>query len=203
MPSLTPGTTIGTLSDAQLTARYHLQGVTGDSVEITVLSDDFDPYLLLLDGSGIEMASDDDCVTVRQACIGPLELPSDGAYTVVVESFDRRSTGTFNLMLEVETAVNPTLIADSSTTPLPSECPAAVSFVVITTDQSQINLREGPDVSRVGIGYVYDGECFEAIGRNQGNTWLKIRTNTGRTGWVLASFTVLHGNLQSLPVLTE
>jgi hypothetical protein len=88
-------------------------------------------------------------------------------------------------------------------TPPPSGCPPVEPFVVITTDQSQINLREEPDVNAILRGYVYDGECFEAIGRNQDNSWLKIRTNTGRTGWVLAGFTVLHGDINALPILTS
>ncbi len=78
----------GNLSGNDLTASYTFEGETGQIVTITATSDDFDAYLRLLDPDGDELTSDDDSAGSLNARISFYQLPSNGTYTIVVESFD-------------------------------------------------------------------------------------------------------------------
>lgn len=85
---------------------YTFTGEEGTSVTITMISDDFDTYLTLLDEDGDELTRDDDSAGNLDARIGPYSLPADGDYTIVAQSYAYRNnsgsaTGDFTLTLEI------------------------------------------------------------------------------------------------------
>lgn len=84
---------------------FTFTGAEGDSVVITLISDDFDTYLTLLDADGNEVAYDDDSAGSLDSRIGPFTLPADGDYTIVAQSYAYRNgsgagTGDFSLTLD-------------------------------------------------------------------------------------------------------
>jgi hypothetical protein len=110
--SLEPGNTYeGELTDNDPTlddgTHYQLirfQGRAGDEMTATLSSEDFDPYLILALGdgdlSGLErlVENDDaDTATVNSQITFP--LPTDGIYTLVVNSYEE-DTGAYELHLE-------------------------------------------------------------------------------------------------------
>lgn len=103
---LTYGDTIeGELSDSPSGANYSFAGSAGDVVTITLTSSDFDPYVILLNANGDEIASDDDSAGDLNAQISGFALPEDGTYTIVVTSYlnvntGEAITGSFTLTLE-------------------------------------------------------------------------------------------------------
>lgn len=84
----------GTLDDSEAGVTYTFEGEAGDVVTIRLESDDFDPFLVLLDEDGEEVTVDDDGAGSLNAQISGFELPEDGTYTIVVTSFSNRSSGT-------------------------------------------------------------------------------------------------------------
>jgi hypothetical protein len=194
---LTPplGQIAGELTSNEPFARHVFEAHSGETVTITLSSDDFDTYLVLQDSDGTPLASNDDCVQLQRSCIGPVELPHDGTYTIIVDSYDRRSTGRYVLNIEFIQLVTSTSTPDDY-----SQCQSDPPVVIITSDASSVNLRSGPSTNFELVGPAYKGECFEVIGRNSDSSWVKVRTPSLRTGWILVALTRFVGDLVSVPV---
>jgi len=77
----------GTLSETEPAFVYTLTGTAGQSVRITLMSEDFDPYLVLEDADGNILDTDDDSAGSFDSRIGPFSLPADGEYRIVAQSF--------------------------------------------------------------------------------------------------------------------
>ena len=75
---------------------YQIQGRRGQRVEITLTSDDFDPYLLVTGPNGYAM-SNDDGEGLDLGSRLTLELPADGTYRVSATSFSPGSMGAYRL----------------------------------------------------------------------------------------------------------
>jgi formylglycine-generating enzyme required for sulfatase activity len=98
-------TRVDRLTEDRPVLGYTFTGEEGDSVVITLVSEDFDTYLTLLDADDNEIASDDDSAGNQDARIGPFPLPAAGDYTIVAQSYEYRNgsgaaTGEYSLMLE-------------------------------------------------------------------------------------------------------
>jgi hypothetical protein len=77
----------GSLSTDSPEARFVFEGEEGQGVEISLHSDDFDAYLVLLDEDGDEIASNDDGSDNSLDSQIIVTLPESGSYTIVVSSF--------------------------------------------------------------------------------------------------------------------
>jgi hypothetical protein len=195
VPTLAVGTTSGELTEQQTIDRYLFAARAGDTVSLTLQADNFDPYLIVLATDDTLLAANDDCGTLRRACIETLTIPADGTYEVVIESFDRRSVGTYTLEFE--------LISFPSTASATSSeaCPPTSPTGQLITAEESANLRAGPATSYAIVGLVYPGECFVIIGRNSSGTWLQIRTPSSRTGWLFATLLQVQGAVVTLPIV--
>ncbi len=88
----------GELSGGSETVRYTFQGEVGQTVTITLTSEDFDTFVRLEDPDGFELISDDDGAGSLDSRITAYALPANGLYTIVVESYDGAG-GSFVLTL--------------------------------------------------------------------------------------------------------
>lgn len=94
--ALTYGDVIsGELVEGDPSARYTFNGTQGDVVVITLTSNEFDSYLVLLGPDGREVALDDDSAGGLNARIGPMELPGDGLYTILADSYRHAVSAVF------------------------------------------------------------------------------------------------------------
>lgn len=97
------------LSDPQLDDeshydRYEFTGSRGDRVIITMVSEQFDPYLMLIDADTLDQVSaDDDSGGGLDARI-EVELPDSGRYLVVVNSVHADGLGSYELHFDTESA---------------------------------------------------------------------------------------------------
>lgn len=87
-------------TDGSFYEQYTFEGVTGEVISIELTSNNFDTYLILKDPTGELIAQNDD----RDGGAGTntnseirLALPSNGIYTVIVNSYGPREIGTYNL----------------------------------------------------------------------------------------------------------
>lgn len=104
----------GSISSDTVSIAYTFEGQAGDSVTINLSSPDFDAYVVLQDGSGAELVSDDDSAGSLNARIEDYSLPADGTYTIQAGSAFGGVNGSFTLSLESGAAVDATPIATAT-----------------------------------------------------------------------------------------
>jgi hypothetical protein len=81
-------TDTGRLTHANPLRAYTFTGEGDANLLITLVSEDFDTFLVLRDSNGQELTQDDDSGPGSlDSRIGPYTLPQDGAYTLVVDSY--------------------------------------------------------------------------------------------------------------------
>lgn len=87
------------LSDGQFIEIYYISGQKGDRITLTLLSEDFDPVLMIEGPDEQRLAVDDDGGGGRNARLSLL-LPETGDYTVGVTSFIK-AVGRYQLIFEL------------------------------------------------------------------------------------------------------
>lgn len=122
----------GELSNSMPNAGYTFTARAGDSVIITLTSEDFDTYLLLRNADGNDLQTDDDSAGNLNSRIGPFTIPVDGTYTIVVESYRHYNsgevlTGSYSVSLESGDApvVQATPVPTNTAVPPPTDSPPA------------------------------------------------------------------------------
>lgn len=101
-PSIGIGDTVtGELTEDQPALTYVLEAEAGQSLNITLVSEDFDTYLTLLDADGEPITENDDSSRTNSGFAG-FVLPPSSSYALLVESYDAHTnsgaeTGSFTL----------------------------------------------------------------------------------------------------------
>jgi serine protease Do len=148
------------LTNSAFTEEWTFEAEAGTLVTITMVSEDFDCYLLLLDSDGVEIAYDDDSAGNLDSRIGPLSLSETGTYTVVANSYGNVvlgsfETGRYSLTLAVA-EVEPIEYSEDVDGTIDSETPNAVysfsgeegDFVTLQLDTPSFSVYaiwNGPD----------------------------------------------------------
>ncbi|MEY3300205.1 MAG: hypothetical protein RLZZ597_3465 [Cyanobacteriota bacterium] len=89
-----------TLSDGSFYQEYRFQGRAGQSVRISLSSDVFDTYLILLDEQGNRLGENDDRRSGDTNSEIAITLPYSGTYRVIVNAFDSQGRGPFLLTVD-------------------------------------------------------------------------------------------------------
>lgn len=101
----------GSLSDGDMTLPedgslydiYSFEGKSGNIVNITVESDDFDTYLVLIDDNQEIIDENDDIAeNDTNSALSEIVLPRDGLYRVVVNGYDKADRGNYRITIRVE-----------------------------------------------------------------------------------------------------
>lgn len=82
--------------------------------------------------------------------------------------------------------------------PAPQPPPQGATAVVIT---GALNVRSGPGIGYSSITVIHQGQVVSLLGRNNDNSWVKVRVITGQEGWVNASLIQANVAIGSLPVV--
>jgi uncharacterized protein YkwD len=89
-----------TLSDdGSLYDSYPLKGNAGDAYTIEVNSQEFDPFVAVVDSTGKTVTQNDDASDRDSNCRLQLTLPSDGEYHIIINSYQEKGRGNYNLKL--------------------------------------------------------------------------------------------------------
>lgn len=156
----------GTVSGSQ--AQYQLALEAGQTVSITLNSDEFDAYLIVQDADGMSLATDDDSGgNLNSALL--FSAPIAGTYTVVVGAYGGSATGAYTLTTAEAAVVEITY--DSSTKVMFDGTGGVQYFtfmgkqgdaVNLYTDNGELDLRltlYGPD----GTEVAYDDDSGEGM----------------------------------------
>jgi hypothetical protein len=82
----------GTLTASAPFIEYTFESAGDQRITITLVSDDFDCYLVLYNADGVEIAADDDSAGNLDSQIGPISLEA-GTYTIRATSYRYRNSG--------------------------------------------------------------------------------------------------------------
>lgn len=89
----------GRLNDDSLYDEYIFRGQQGQQVTLNLNSDDFDPYLLLIDNQGNKIAENDDIARNNPNSEISIALPYTGEYRVIVNAYDHRGQGSYQVIV--------------------------------------------------------------------------------------------------------
>ena len=96
---LIPGDAV--LDDGSLYDQYVFSGNNGQYVTISLESDDFDPYLILLDPNGQRIGENDDVSRTNRNSRLVMPLPVTGTYTAVANSYESGKNGRYTIRVDV------------------------------------------------------------------------------------------------------
>lgn len=88
------------LTDNSLYDSYSFNGQQGQTVTITLNSDDFDTYLLLIDEQGNKIAENDDMAQNTSNSAIDITLPYTGKYQVIVNAYDQTGQGRYQMNVQ-------------------------------------------------------------------------------------------------------
>ncbi|MGB3136211.1 MAG: pre-peptidase C-terminal domain-containing protein [Nodosilinea sp.] len=143
----------GTIYPAEDT--YTFDGKSGQAITITLDSEDFDPVLSLLSPDQTEIADNDDFGgTLNSKII--INLPQDGAYTVIAKSFSGQG-GDYDLVVRTSTEFETTYAEAESLFRAEDYLGAIAAYtqaIEIDPDQSSAYLSRAQAI----LGQVYVGQ---------------------------------------------
>lgn len=84
------------LSDGSVFQAWTYVGQAGESIQVDVMSSDFDAYAIIQDGNGVKLAADDDGGGGTNARIS-YTLPYSGAYRLIANTYRQGSFGAFSM----------------------------------------------------------------------------------------------------------
>lgn len=88
------------LTDNSFYDEYAFSATQGNDVTITLTSQDFDTYLLVIDEQGNKLAENDDIAENNSNSSIQLSLPYTGEYRVIVNAYDQTGRGQYQISVQ-------------------------------------------------------------------------------------------------------
>lgn len=134
---LVPGDAV--LDDGSLYDQYVFSGNGGQYVTISLESDDFDPYLILLDPSGQRIGENDDISRANRNSRLIVMLPLTGMYTAVANSYESGKNGSYAMKIDVanDQATLSQTLADAAVPGGNAVCTGAIAGMTSTLESDR------------------------------------------------------------------
>lgn len=144
------------LDDGSLYDQYAFSGSGGQYVTISLESDEFDPYLILLDPNGQRIGENDDISRSNRNSRLIVPLPLTGMYTAVANSYESGKNGSYAIKIDVandESALSQTL-ASAAVPGSNAVCTGAISGITNTleTDREVSAVVSALQLDRLYVG---------------------------------------------------
>ena len=154
------------LDDGSLYDQYVFSGGDGQYVTISLESNDFDPYLILLDPNGRRIGENDDISRTNRNSRLIVTLPLTGEYTAVANSYESGKNGQYAIRVDVadnRTALLQTL-ASAAVPDSNNVCTRAIAGMASSIES---NLEVDALVSSLQLSRLYvDGPAARPYGVN-------------------------------------
>lgn len=163
--------------------RLQFDGTAGQKTNIAARADteaevSIDPLLVLLDPSGVAVASDDDSGVNLDAVILGYDLPATGTYTLILTHAFGGSDGDITLNLTLDGEQSRIFSIFSLLVGSPAR--------VYTTEGDRLNVRSGPGLNFEIVGRL-DRETtvtlLEGPRKADGLAWWRVSAADGTEGW--------------------
>jgi len=174
----------GELTESVKAATWNYGWQAGEVYSICARSRDFDVVLSVQTPGGLVISSDDTRGTT-DACIMNFIVSAAGSHTVMVNSFDRQSTGSYSLEILSY-----------------NDCSPALPIGRVSIG-SEATLRAWPTTFSDPAGVLPVNECFAIVGRDGRDAWWKIQTPDGQVGWIANSLIEVIGSVEGVPLASE
>jgi hypothetical protein len=161
-------------SDGSLYDEYTFEGTTGQQVTISLVSSDFDTYLILLGPDGTVIDQNDDISSSNFNSELTVTLPVAGTYTVIANSYDNSGRGRYTL------TVTAGRVATTPPSTEPQSCPSSFGagfYARITTDGDDLRVRATPNGQIIGA--IPNGWEVIVQERNAAGTWARVISHFG------------------------
>ncbi|MEM8501563.1 MAG: hypothetical protein AAF716_00240 [Cyanobacteria bacterium P01_D01_bin.1] len=143
------------LDDGSLYDRYTFLGESGGYATIYLESEDFDPYLILLDPTGERMSENDDISRTNDDSRLVVQLPTTGMYTVLANSYESDKEGTYGIRIDVEES-RESLARTLAAAAVPGSSPTCVDTVLSATEEIETDRETNVLVSSLQLSRLYE-----------------------------------------------
>ncbi|EDX83898.1 Bacterial pre-peptidase C-terminal domain family [Synechococcus sp. PCC 7335] len=143
------------LDDGSFYDRYDFAGRSGEYVTIYLESEDFDPYLILLDPAGERLSENDDISRTNDDSRLVVRLPSTGTYTVLANSYESGSLGQYSIRIDVEED-RESLVRTLTAAALPGSSQTCISAVSAATEEIEASGAVSALVSSLQLSRLYE-----------------------------------------------
>jgi len=145
------------LDDGSLYDQYVFSGEGGQYATISLESDEFDPYLILLDPSGQRIGENDDTNRTNRNSRLIVKLPATGTYTAVANSYESGINGSYAIQIDVandKTALSQTL----ASTAVPRSSAVCTGAIADMTSTLETDREINAVVSSLQLDRLYANE---------------------------------------------
>jgi len=169
------------------TYTLRFEGAAGQVISVSARVDadaDVDPLIVILDGNGLPINSDDDSGVNLNAVISGYALPEDGSYSLLLSYAGEVATGDVTLTVDLGEAGG-IEITDRFAT---FELFVGEIAEVYTTGGDRLNVRSGPGLDFEVVAQLEPGtlvNLFEGPRKVDGLAWWRIGDDAGNTGWAV------------------
>lgn len=98
----------------------------------------------------------------------------------------------------IRTTPDPTAMPPATPTPLFTPTPVPLGTAVVTATQA-VNMRPEPNTNNAPIGQLSPGDEVAVLGFNNDRSWVQVRLDDGREGWISAQLVAISVDQSSLP----
>lgn len=182
-----------------------LRGCARDAITVAVQSEQFTPYVELVEPQSGEVLSVSVQLDEDTAIMEGAVLSTTGVYELVVAGMRRSDRGAYTLTVHTLDGVTdlflPSLITLTPQPVTPTPQPLCTVRAALN-----LNLREGPGTVFPVIGVLPANTPLRPIGRNADASWIEVQPlPDGRMGWVAAAarFIECAFDLTTLPLVAS
>ena len=143
------------LDDGSLYDRYTFSGTSGEYATIYLESEEFDPYLILLDPAGERMSENDDISRTNDDARLVVQLPSTGTYTVLANSYESNKEGYYGIKIDVENS-RESLARTLAAAAVPGSSLSCTEAVLGATEEIETNRETTVLVSSLQLSQLYE-----------------------------------------------
>ena len=143
------------LDDGSFYDRYTFTGKSGEYATIYLESEDFDPYLILLDPEGKRISENDDISRTNDDSRLVVRLPSTGTYTALANSYESGKVGRYSIRIDVEDS-RESLVRTLAASAVPGSSRTCMNTIFSATEEIEANRETSVLVSSLQLSQLYD-----------------------------------------------
>ncbi|MBE9119015.1 PPC domain-containing protein [Lusitaniella coriacea LEGE 07157] len=160
---------------------HQFEGRAGQSLSISVESEDFDTYLLLSDVNGNVLGESDDIDPENTNSAFTVELTEDGTYNIIINGYEASDRGRYNLTvtpLEIVTSEG-TIVTSEGTDDLTAIESAIADTIRQDGYQGQIDVRPYMVSNYALATYAYGEVAGQALLKQENGQWTIVSRDGG------------------------
>ncbi|MEL6814554.1 MAG: pre-peptidase C-terminal domain-containing protein [Cyanobacteria bacterium J06598_3] len=142
------------LDDGSLYDQHIFSGSSGQQITVSLESQDFDPYLILLDPEGNRISENDDISRSNRNSQLRIILPTTGEYVVVANSYEAGKNGQYKIKIDIDNYQSST--AQAVAAAIPESTPLCNNAISSALSELSGEHEIGIMVTALRLGTLYE-----------------------------------------------